>query len=187
MAREIEQIEKSLSDMHGVARALVTVFTALLVVLCAFVFYVLFRISQGISQIDASGLIYLKSGGEVNIIPSLLLLGITAVAIYVMRGISADVVRERSPFTLMHARKIKFLSVLFFIHAFLPLLINKGVFEISLLSTTLYFDPNSLGIRIGSTGSYIDLGALLAAIVCFALASFWRYGALLQQQSEGLV
>ena len=104
-----------------------------------------------------------------------------------MLSISFDVARRQSPFTIRHARMITVIACLFAINAVMGSLQIGSDLKIMMGNCMLSCRMNSALLQIGDSGITLDVGSIIAMMVAFALSIFWRYGALLQSQSDDLV
>ena len=101
----------------------------------------------------------------------------------IARSIFGTVAAGRTPFTLQHAKRIKLLGCLFVADFLLNLLVPLAFSMMSEVGSL------TLGIMSSQAASYsvisIDIKGLIGAVVCFALSTVWRYGALLQAEEDG--
>lgn len=102
----------------------------------------------------------------------------------IVSNITKDVSRGHSPFTLKHARQIKVLSLLFLIIAVLELIFSSGFISITIGSLTIY----SSTLPVFDSPSFpIDIFAFVASIAIYSLSIVWKYGSILQLQSDETV
>lgn len=100
----------------------------------------------------------------------------------VMRSIAKDVASGNPPFTLSHANQIKAIAWMFVLGFVLGILVSPDFAEIVQVGAL------DFGLTSGQIGRYptipIDVKSVVGAIVCFSLSSVWKYGALLQADSD---
>ncbi len=186
MTKELERMDHSLRDAQHMGKVLSCVFSVLLGAFVIIVGLVVAHVVGEMRSIDASGVIHLKGGGELWPVAAIPILIVGATILVVLQGISSDIACGHSPFSIAHARKIAFLGIAFLLNALVPLIASAGNIEIDLVFGILACNPNPLVLYIPG-GPIVDFGSLVAALVALALALLWRYGALLQQQSDDLV
>lgn len=88
----------------------------------------------------------------------------------------------RTPFTFVHAKRLKRLGWLFIADFTLSLLIPAAF---SIIGQTGPMDIGYIAFQITSSSiASFDLTGLIGAVVCFTLSTIWRYGALLQAESD---
>ena len=90
----------------------------------------------------------------------------------------------RIAFTLSHARRISIIGWLFVAAAIGDLLFSPGFLSIVIGPFDLLGNAYSMFENLVLP---IDIGAVLGAVCCFSISAIWRYGALLQDQTEDLV
>ena len=165
MVNSAQKIDKSIQKMMTLGRRLGILFTALFIAVCCCSVVVV--ISIGLMA--AQGNLYDPSK-TVSVVVPLMYLLIFGGATWTLRGISMDMAHGESPFTLSHARRISIIGWLFVAAAIGDLLFSPGFLSM--------FENLALPI---------DIGAVLGAVCCFSISAIWRYGALLQDQTEDLV
>lgn len=115
-------------------------------------------------------------------VSSMLISSVYAVMLLVMRSIAKDVARGRSPFTIVHAKQIKFMAWMFVVGFVLNIFISPDFVEL------MHVGELNLGVASDQLGRYptlhLDAKSLIGAVVCFSLSSVWKYGALLQADSD---
>lgn len=115
-------------------------------------------------------------------VSSILLNMVYALILLVMRSVANDVARGRSPFTVAHANQIKAIAWIFVAGVVLNIFVSPDFVEL------VRFGEFDLGLVSDQLGRYpvihIDVKSLVGAIVCFSLSSVWKYGALLQADSD---
>ena len=159
MTKSIRKIEKALAKLEVLGSRLSCLFLVAFVFVCVF---------------DVSYLMQLTL--------SLLDFAIYGVILLVMRSIAKDVAQGRSPFTIAHANQIRIIAWLFLTGFVLGILISSGFVSVA----------NAGGFHIGlasdESANYsvisIDVKSVVGAVVCFSLSSVWKYGALLQADSD---
>lgn len=115
-------------------------------------------------------------------VSSMLINVVYAAILLVMRSVANDVARGRSPFTVAHANQIKVIAWMFVAGVVLNMFISPDFIEL------VHFGGFDLGLVSDRLGRYpvisLDAKSLVGAIVCFSLSSVWKYGALLQADSD---
>lgn len=107
---------------------------------------------------------------------------IYGVMLLVMRSIAKDVAHGKPPFTIVHANQIKAIAWMFVLGFVLGVLVSPDFAEIAQIGAL------DFGLTSDQVGRYpsihIDVKSAVGAIVCFSLSSVWKYGALLQADSD---
>mgnify|MGYP000680053665 CR=1 FL=1 len=88
------------------------------------------------------------------------------------------------PLPFSHARRISIIGWLFVAAAIGDLLFSPGFLSIVIGPFDLLGNAYSMFENLALP---IDIGAVLGAVCCFSISAIWRYGALLQDQTEDLV
>ena len=189
MANSAQRIEMSFDNMRKIgmvlcavlvliAIATIAVFGSAFVVACQ-------SILNGAAVIE--GVVELGEGGSIAL-PNLALWAVLLLAgEFTLLSISFDVARRQSPFTIRHARMIGVIACLFAINAVMGSLQIGSDLKVMMGNCMLSCRMNSALLQIGDSGITLDVGSIIAMMVAFALSIFWRYGALLQSQSDDLV
>lgn len=179
MTNRAQQIEGSRLEMQRLGKRLNALFTVLVVLVCACMVVItvimLRMIMDGISSDPAD---------TVLVIVAPLYLVICGAAALTLRSIGRDMARGDSPFTVAHARRINLLGGLLIIVAIIEFVFSPGFIAFAVGPFSFINSPQAM---VDGLTLPIDMGALLGAIACFSLSAIWRYGALLQEQAEGLV
>lgn len=186
MSKEIDRLRNSSTVIRQMGSVLSWIFSGLFVLLCIVALFVCLSVVPNIREFDSSGTLHLEDGGELIPMAAIFVFLISAASLLLLRRMSKDVAIGLPLFSNTHARGIAFLGVLFLFNAILPVLTPTGQVSIDLRVVTLFFSPNPLSLIIGD-GVIVDLGSILSATFCFSFALFWRYGTLLQCQSDDLV
>lgn len=179
MAKSAQQIEESLRRMRELGKKLKLLFTALLIVIgisAAVVAVIVISMIADGSVSDSTHTVSIA-------VPPVYLL-ICGIGAMTLRGMSCDMARGESPFTLKHAQRICLLGWMFVAAVVIEAITSPGFVSIVIGPFSLINSPQAM---FEEPTIPLDMGGILGAIVCFALSSIWRYGALLQKQSEGLV
>lgn len=93
-----------------------------------------------------------------------------------------DVSHGESPFTLIQAKRLKWLSVIVVLYVFLEALLSPGFMAVLQLNG---FDVGYSLVDYGANPSIsINVGALFVAVVFFSLSLVFKYGVLLQEFSD---
>lgn len=179
MVNSAQKIDKSIQKMMTLGRRLGILFTALFIAVCCCSVVVV--ISIGLMA--AQGNLYDPSK-TVSVVVPLMYLLISGWATWTLRGISMDMAHGESPFTLSHARRISIIGWLFVAAAIGDLLFSPGFLSIVIGPFDLLGNAYSMFENLALP---IDIGAVLGAVCCFSISAIWRYGALLQDQTEDLV
>lgn len=178
MENSAQKIDKSIQKMMTLGRWLAIMFTALLVALCCCSLVAV--ISIGLMA--AQGNIY-DSSKMVSVVVPLMYLMISGGVTWALRGISVDMAHGESPLILSHARRISIIGWLFVVAAVGDLLILPRFLSIVIGPFDLLGNTYSMFENLTLS---IDIGAVLGAVCCFSASAIWRYGALLQDQTEDL-
>lgn len=178
MTKSMRKIEESLAKMQTLGSRLSVLFLVLFVLLCA---YLVALVALEIFNYAASSAIpdpYVAFQFASSVV-----IGATYSAmLFVMRGVAKDVARGRSPFTFEHAKRIKIVAWMFVVGVVLNIFISPDFVEMMRIGSV------DLGVVSDQVGRYpsihIDVKSAVGAIVCFSLSSVWKYGALLQADSD---
>lgn len=174
----MQRIEESLSRMQVLGSKLsvlfLVLFIALSIYLTALVALEVFSFLTSSAASDPYALFQFAA--------SILISAVYGVMLLVMRSIAKDVARGRSPFTFAHAKHIKIIAWMFVVGFILNIFISPDFVEL------LHVGELNLGVASDQLGRYptihLDAKSLVGAIVCFSLSSVWKYGALLQADSD---
>ncbi len=113
---------------------------------------------------------------------SMVMSAVYGVMLLVMRDIAKDVAHGRSPFTFAHAKHIKIIAWMFVVGFILNLFISPDFIEM------MHIGDVDLGLVSDQVRRYptihLDVKSAVGAVVCFSLSSVWKYGALLQADSD---
>ena len=178
MTKSIRKIEKALAKLEVLGSRLSCLFLVAFVFVCVFVaLFLVAKVSDFAGSGEALDVSYL-----IQLTLSLLDFAIYGVILLVMRSIAKDVAQGRSPFTIAHANQIRIIAWLFLTGFVLGILISSGFVSVA----------NAGGFHIGlasdESANYsvisIDVKSVVGAVVCFSLSSVWKYGALLQADSD---
>ena len=179
MENSAQKIDKSIQKMMTLGRRLEILFTVLFITACCCSLVVVTSIGLMVAQ----GNLYDPSK-TVSVVVPLMYLMISGGATWTLRGISRDMAHGESPFTLSHARRISIIGWFFVVAAIGDLLISPGFLSIVIGPFDLLGNAYSMFENLALP---IDIGAVLGAVCCFSISAIWRYGALLQDQTEDLV
>lgn len=174
----MRRIEESLSKMQALGSRLSVLFLVLFILICVslVVLIVLEIISYVVSSSTPEPYAAFQFGS------SILMNAVYGVMLLVMRGVAKDVARGRSPFTFEHARRIKIMAWMFVAGFVLNIVISPDFIQMT------HIGALDLGLVSDQIGRYptihLDVKSLVGAIVCFSLSSVWKYGALLQADSD---
>ena len=188
MANSAQKIEMSFDNMRKIGMVLCAVLVLIAIATIA-VFGSAFVACQSIlnGAVVIEGVVELGEGGSIAL-PNLALWAVLLLAgEFTLSSISFDVARRQSPFTIRHARMIAIIACLFAINAVMGSLQIGSDLKIMVGNYMLSCRMNSALLQIGDSGITLDVGSIIAMMVAFALSIFWRYGALLQSQSDDLV
>ena len=178
MAKSIDRIEEALTKLESLGAKLSILFSV------AFVFVVL----SVVFCLVVEALHFSDSGQALEpmrlmqLISTLLDFAIYGAILLAMRGIAKDVALCRSPFTIMHANQIRIIAWLFLAGFFLGIATSPGFVSIA--------DVGDLHVGFASDQAieypvfHLDVKSVVGAVVCFSLSSVWKYGALLQADSD---
>lgn len=174
----MRRIEESLTKMRAFSSKLSALFSILFVAVCISLMAVLslevVRCATMSTVPDAARILQLVS--------TLIDYMIYGAMLLVMRSIAKDVAHGSSPFTIVHANQIKAIAWMFVLGFILGIIVSPDFAEIAQIGAL------DFGLTSGQLGRYptihLDVKSLVGAIVCFALSSVWKYGALLQADSD---
>lgn len=176
--KPMRRIEDSLSKMRALGSRLSVLFLVLFVALCASsAVLIVLEVLSYISTATAPDPYVVF-----QFISSMLMSVVYGVMLLVMRGVAKDVSRGRSPFTFSHARHIKIIAWMFVVSFALNLFISPDFIEM------IHVGNADIGLVSDQVRRYLtihlDVKSVVGAVVCFSLSSVWKYGALLQADSD---
>lgn len=179
MANSAQQIEESLNRMQRLGKRLRLLFTILFVSICICMVVV----TAMVLAMIIDGTVDDPSHTVSIVVPPAYLI-ICAVGVMTLRGVSSDMAKGESPFTLAHARRISALGWMLVVIVVAELVVSPGFVAIAIGPLSFINEPYAMFEKLTMP---LDMGAVLGAITCFSLSAIWRYGALLQAQTEDLV
>lgn len=104
--------------------------------------------------------------------------------LFIIRSIFNNISKGNSPFTVKHSQQLMMLGFFFLIDIVLNLLLSPA------FSSITNIGPVEFGYIAPQTTPYpvlsIDIKSIVGTVVCFALSVVWRYGALLQSETDDL-
>ena len=171
MPNSAKKIDESIAKMLRLGRKLELLFTGLFIVLASFS-----AIAIGVFALAICKGKLFDSSNTVSVLVPLMYMLICCGATWTLRRISRDMARGDSPFTVAHARRIAAIGW--------TLVASPGFISITLGPIFLVNSPSAMFDELTLP---VDVGAILGAVCCFSLAAIWRYGSLLQDQTEDLV
>ena len=174
----MRRIEESLSKMRKLGARLSVVFLALFIGLSIYLtVLVTLKVFSCVSSLTPPDPYVMFQFGV-----SVLMSAVYGVMLLVMRSVAKDVAKGRSPFTFEHAKHIKIIAWMFVVGFILNIFISPDFIEM------MHVGDVELGFVSDQVRRYptihLDAKSLVGAIVCFSLSSVWKYGALLQADSD---
>lgn len=108
---------------------------------------------------------------------------IVLAAFLVVSGVFRDIARGDSPFTLKQANRLKILGFLLIADVIIALV--SSVFPVALVQVGIF----TVGAPEVDSGVnvYLKMSSIIQAIIAFAFAEIFKYGALLQQLSDDTI
>lgn len=179
MPNSAKKIDESVAKMLRLGRKLELLFTGLFIVLASFSAIAIGVIALAICK----GKLF-DSSNTVSVLVPLMYMLICCGATWTLRRISRDMARGDSPFTVAHARRIAAIGWTLVAVSLVELVASPGFISITLGPIFLVNSPSAMFDELALP---VDVGAILGAVCCFSLATIWRYGSLLQDQTEDLV
>lgn len=180
MSSNVKAILDSLEKIRSQSRKARTFFTVLFVIICVGGSLLLSLVAVNIAN---PGLLPFDT--TLNLSSFILLLVsliVWAIFFLVVRSIFNEIGAGRSPFTFKLAKQIKLLGFLFIADFLLSLLIPPAFSAMGQIGAL------NVGYMASQVASYsvlsIDIKGLIGAVVCLALSTAWRYGALLQAEAD---
>lgn len=181
MISDMERIEESLKRTKKMCKWVSNVFLALFILFCAacicFIGLFIFdRINfNSLEDIIPRGL------ATIVLIVDLVILG---GVLFLFRNIFKTISKGDSPFTLKQSRQLMILGILFAVDVVLNLMLSPAFSAVSNIG------PVDFGYNSFHATPYpvltINTKSIVGAVVCFALSVVWRYGALLQSETDDL-
>lgn len=178
MTKSMQKIGETLAKLEVLGSRLSVLFSIMFVLVCMSV--ALFLLLEAM---DFAGTGELPNLALImQLISTLLDFVIYGAMLLVMRSIAKDVACGCSPFTIAHASQIRVVAWLFIAGFVLGILASPGFVSV----------VDAGGVRVGLASDQltdypivpIDVKSVVGAVVCFSLSSVWKYGALLQADSD---
>lgn len=96
-----------------------------------------------------------------------------------------DISEERTPFTMKNSKRLKWLGFILLLYSVLEeaLAFTASQFGITLASSSIYMESFARN-HLPGAGTTLDLFPLLMSAMFFALSYVFKYGVLLQQESD---
>jgi hypothetical protein len=116
---------------------------------------------------------------------SLVLGFLPAVFIGIATLILQEISKGETPFTKKQSKRIRLIAYLMFAQVILGLLlttVTTALYPDGLVVLSYYHIPESSALT-----TYLDIQALISAIVCYCISLAFEYGALLQRDSDDFV
>lgn len=181
MSKSVKRLENALAKMKHFASKLNVLLLVLLVADCAFILIMLmFQLSRFVS----SGHVGFDLSEFMPLVSSIMDFVLYAIVLAVAKGVTKDIACGRSPFSLNNAKRINLIGW-FLVVSFMIGFFNSPNY--SLVSTAGALE---LGIQADELGKYpalfIDIKSLVGAAVGFLISGAWKYGALLQADSDDI-
>nr|WP_255466648.1 hypothetical protein [Eggerthella hominis] len=174
----MRRIEDSLAKMKAFSSKLSTLFLVMFIAVCVTSIAVfLLEIIRCVTMSTVPDLARI-----LQLASALINYVIYGVMLLVMRSIAKDIAHGKPPFTIAHAIQIKVIAWMFVAGFILGILVSPDFAEIAQIGSL------DFGLTSDQVGRYpsihLDIKSLVGAIVCFSLSSVWKYGALLQADSD---
>lgn len=179
MSKAVQEVERSIETMKSLGKVLFFVFGILFVATAVgFVLVLCLALNAMMSgsMSDKSGTITVAAA------PMFLLL--CDLSFFILGSMSRNIAQGVSPFTIKHSKMIAALGWLFLLTALIEFLTSPGFISIELGRIALVGLSQT---TIENLSLPVDVVAILMGVVCFAFSLMWRYGALLQKQTNDLV
>ena len=181
MVKSIHKIEESHKKMSSLGKKLRVLFIVLFSLVCVGALVVLIVSLLALFAHESPAI----SAFEVfSIVSALLNFVIYGAILLILSGLSRDMALGLSPFTSKHARQIKIIGCIFILDLFVSFIISPGFATIANIGG---FD---VGVVSSVAGEYptlpLNIGSIIGIVVCFSLSAVWKYGELLQTESDDL-
>lgn len=179
MSKSKLRIDNALAKMNANASKLSVVFLVLLIADCVFI---LAMLALQIYRFSTEGTDGFGPFEVMPLVSSIMDFVIYGAVLAVARNIAKDVAIGRSPFTLRNAKQLRLIAwllILSFVLSFFGSPSFSSVSHVGIVE--LGVDPDSLDAY---PTLFFDIKSLVGAIVGFLLSGAWRYGALLQADSD---
>lgn len=182
MLESMERLEKALSQIRSVSSKLSKVFFAVLLLMCAAsALFVMFGI---MSFVENPLFDFARSVSLVPIVKIVISLLVYASSLYTASSMLHQISLGRSPFSFRYAKLIAVVGCLFAFDAVISFMMSPG------FAMVFHFDGIDLGYISSQATEYpvfsIDVKSVFISVISFALSIVWRYGALLQEETDGL-
>lgn len=189
MVKDAERIERNVTRLRKTCLVLKGILSILIMLCLLIAFWTTLLVVERIKRGAAWSSWGILSWGEhsFHLVPALIWFGILLSLFVILWRIVDDVAHGISPFTSVHAKRIRLLGVLFLCAA-VSGMVFQGSVQLDLKFAMLIYHPNPVVLRIGGQGGLcIDMGSILMAVACFAISNMWQYASLLQRQTEDLI
>lgn len=110
--------------------------------------------------------------------------GAVGFAIFLLAVMFKGIGKDASPFSRRRVQQIQLLGILFLLVVATSAFVTPGI-EIGVTDGVSAF--SFYGNHAAADSINFDISSLIAAIVCFALSLIFKYGALLQQETDDLM
>lgn len=180
MPGNMQEIVDSLKRIRSLSLKAQLLFTILFILFCVGGFIMLCLAAFNLAN---PGLLPFETTLELDSFALLFVsLAVWSVFFLTARSIFKEMGAGRTPFTFVHAKRLKRLGWLFVADFILSLLIPAAY---SIIGQPGSLDAGYIVFQITSSSiASFDLTGLIGAVVCFTLSTIWRYGALLQAESD---
>ena len=179
-------MDKRLRDINASKQRLVSLARRLGVAfLVVFALYCIGAIAVAIYALwPPNGFIRIGDGSLILLAPFLCGAITTGLTLYLLSRMFAEIGRGESPFTRLRVRQLQVLGALFLLTAVSNLFVIPGS-EVGAQDGSLtlsFYSPQPAEGTID-----VDFPSIVIAIICFALSLIFKYGALLQCETDDLV
>lgn len=179
MSKAAKEVERSLKTMKSLGKALLFVFGFLfLITVAGLVPVLIFAIKAVMNGALSDG------SGTITILAAPLFLIACGLSFFLLASMSRNISRGVSPFTVTHAKMIAVSGWMFLLTALLEFLTSPGFISIAIGHIAFVGLAQT---TIENISLPVDVVAIFMGIVCLAFSLMWRYGALLQEQTNDLV
>lgn len=190
MTKSAQKIENALDGVQKLGLMLKVLFTVLIALTALLAFYIIYLVGCAMAHgfVFQNGCMVFDAG-ERSVNPffaAVWLLFLFTIEAMV-RGIAVDMSRRVSPFTVRHARMLQIVGLAFVVNFILGIIWPNADVQLSMGTSVISIVPNSMTMAFGEDALQIDFGSILGALIAFSMSLVWRYGALLQTQTDDLV
>ncbi len=179
MSKAAQEVEHSLKTMRSLGKALFFLFGFLFLATAIGLVPVSVLAAGSIMNGAVS-----DGSGTITVAAAPLFLLACGLSFFLLASMSRNISHGISPFTVKHAKMIAVSGWVFLLTALFEFLTSPGFISIA-IGRIAFVGLSQTTIE--NLSLPVDVVAIFMGIVCLAFSLMWRYGALLQEQTNDLV